>query len=170
MLAVGELFVWARKARSQARSACGIAGRRWVLLWPKAERFARRRRALCRAPAPVVRRKAKAERSMLAVSELFVWARDLGVSCQFWQILLLLCECTWEYSEADVIMLLLLYSPLPLKSNMQFIEISHLTIICLHKIHILKWNYRCMYFCSKEKRAKWHNSLSYIEPVICKYH
>ena len=31
MLAVGELFVWARSARSQARSACVIARRRLAL-------------------------------------------------------------------------------------------------------------------------------------------
>ena len=52
LLAVGELFVRARSARSQARSACHIARRRRVLIRPKAER------------------------SMLAVGELFVWARS----------------------------------------------------------------------------------------------
>ena len=52
LLAVGELFVRARSARSQARSACYIARRRRVLIRPKAER------------------------SMLAVGELFVWARS----------------------------------------------------------------------------------------------
>ena len=46
LLAVGELFVRAGKAHSQARSACGIARRRRVLIRPKAERFTRRRRAL----------------------------------------------------------------------------------------------------------------------------
>ena len=43
LLAVGELFVRARSARSQARSACVIARRRRV----SAEGFARLRRALC---------------------------------------------------------------------------------------------------------------------------
>ena len=47
LLAVGELFVRARSARSQARSACVIARRRRVSIRPKAEGFARRRRALC---------------------------------------------------------------------------------------------------------------------------
>merc|ERR1739842_2128 len=47
LLAVGELFVWARSARSQARSACVIVRRRRVFIRPKAEGFARRRRALC---------------------------------------------------------------------------------------------------------------------------
>ena len=48
LLAIGELFVQAQSARSQARSACHIARRRRVLILPKAER------------------------SMLAVGELFV--------------------------------------------------------------------------------------------------
>ena len=52
MLAIGELFVWARSARSQARSPCHIARRGRVFIRPKAER------------------------SMLAVGELFVWARS----------------------------------------------------------------------------------------------
>ena len=47
LLAVGELFVRARSARSQARSACVIARRRRVSVRPKAECFARRRRAHC---------------------------------------------------------------------------------------------------------------------------
>merc|ERR1712218_576643 len=47
LLAVGELFVRARSARTQARSACVIARRRRVSIRPKAEGFARRRRALC---------------------------------------------------------------------------------------------------------------------------
>ena len=47
LLAVGELFVRVRSARSQARSACVIARRRRVSIRPKAEGFARRRRALC---------------------------------------------------------------------------------------------------------------------------
>ena len=51
LLAVGELFVRAPSARSrahsQARSACVIARRRRVSIRPKAEGFARRRRALC---------------------------------------------------------------------------------------------------------------------------
>ena len=53
MLTVGELFVWARSARSQARSACVIARRRRVSIRPKAEApvlracvIARRRLAL----------------------------------------------------------------------------------------------------------------------------
>ena len=40
LLAVGELFVRARSARSQARSACVIARRRRVSIRPKAEGFA----------------------------------------------------------------------------------------------------------------------------------
>ena len=40
VLAVGEFFVRARSARSQARSACVIARRRRVSIRPKAERFA----------------------------------------------------------------------------------------------------------------------------------
>ena len=47
LLAVGELFVRARSARSQARSACVIARRRRLSIRPKTERFARRWRALC---------------------------------------------------------------------------------------------------------------------------
>ena len=60
LLAVGELFVRARSARSQARSACVIARRRRVSVRSKTERFAgatagfnsaklfaRRRQALC---------------------------------------------------------------------------------------------------------------------------
>ena len=51
VLAVGELFVWARSVRSQAR--------RWVSIWPKAECCARHRRALSPgAKPPVVRREA----------------------------------------------------------------------------------------------------------------
>ena len=49
LLAVGELFVRARSARSQALSACVIARRRRVSIRPKAEGFARRRRAHCSA-------------------------------------------------------------------------------------------------------------------------
>ena len=80
LLAVGELFVRARSARSQARSACVIAHRRRVSIRPKAEGFARCRRALC-SGAHIARRgrvfiRPKAERSMLAVGELFVWARS----------------------------------------------------------------------------------------------
>ena len=45
--AVGEPFVRTQSARSQARSACVIARRRLVSIRPKAELFARRRRALC---------------------------------------------------------------------------------------------------------------------------
>ena len=41
LLAVGELFVRARSARSQAQSACVIARRRRVSVRPKAESFAR---------------------------------------------------------------------------------------------------------------------------------
>ena len=47
LLAVGELFVRARSARSQTRSTCVIACRSRVSIWPKAEGFARLRRALC---------------------------------------------------------------------------------------------------------------------------
>ena len=41
LFAVDELFVRARRALNQARSACVIARRRRVLLRPKAERFYR---------------------------------------------------------------------------------------------------------------------------------
>ena len=46
-LAVGKLSVQARSALSQVRSIYVIARRRRVLIRPKAERFARRRRAVC---------------------------------------------------------------------------------------------------------------------------
>ena len=76
MLAVGEFFVRARSARSQARSACVIARRRRVSIRPKAEHFARRRRSACHiACRRRVLIRSKAERSILAVVELFVWAQ-----------------------------------------------------------------------------------------------
>ena len=47
LLAVGELFVRAQSARSQARNACVITRRRGILIRPQAERCSRRRRVLC---------------------------------------------------------------------------------------------------------------------------
>ena len=75
-----EAPVVRHSARSQARSACVLARRRRVSIRPKAEGFARRRRALF-SGAHIARRgrvfiRPKAERSMLAVGELFVWARS----------------------------------------------------------------------------------------------
>ena len=86
LLAVGELFVRARSAHSLARSACVIVRRRRVSVRPKAERFARRRRALCpgvvRREAPVLLAAVggfpfgRRSKVFLAVGQLFVRVRS----------------------------------------------------------------------------------------------
>ena len=66
LLAVGELFVRARSARSQARSACVIARRRRVSIRPK---------VLLAVGELFVRAYARSLNVLLAVGELFVRVR-----------------------------------------------------------------------------------------------